>query len=238
MRFINCAETLATLIIEIYTFKKPQKIVGGELSSRPVNSLFKIPPCAINCSLWSWRTDRNTWLRPWKAVAMLVQGCFNFQDVGLTLTYHWPSVGNVEWPPAEILTTNVWWSIAREFAWNRGEMNKVDRQAWTALFVHTADLLRPRAHQITNTESTRIFASIIILTYKPLSVTPWLFVVCFISRLNHSYLQWNECLNMKILKCFFFVKFKEMWVIFTPLEVVGRSSETQLQVGEHLNYLI
>ena len=167
---------------------------------------------------------------------MLAQGCFNFEDVGLTLTYHWPSVGNVKWPPAEILTTNIWWSIAREFAWNRGEMNKVDRQAWTALFVHTADLSRPRAHQITNTESTRIFASIIILTYKPLSVTSWLFVVCFSSRLNHSYLQWNEWLNMKILKCFF-CQIQRNVSNFHPLEVVGRSSETQLQVGEHLNYL-
>ena len=33
-------------------------------------------------------------------------------------------------------------------------------------------------------------------------------------------------------------KIKQIWVIFTHLEVVGRGSETQLQVGENSNYFI
>ena len=33
-------------------------------------------------------------------------------------------------------------------------------------------------------------------------------------------------------------KIKQIMSKFRPLEVVGRGSETQLQVGEHLNYLI
>ena len=31
---------------------------------------------------------------------------------------------------------------------------------------------------------------------------------------------------------------RQIWVIFIHLEVVGRGSETQLQVGENCNYLI
>ena len=43
------------------------------------------------------------------------------------------------------------------------------------------------------------------------------------------------CLNIKIYK-YNGLKLNE--VIFTHLEVVGRCSEIQLQVGENLNYLI
>ena len=42
----------------------------------------------------------------------------------------------------------------------------------------------------------------------------------------------NECLNIKICKCLVSNQTNH------PLEVVGRGSETQLQVGENLNYLI
>ena len=39
-----------------------------------------------------------------------------------------------------------------------------------------------------------------------------------------------------IYKCF--SQIKQIWVIFSPPEVVGRGSEAQFQVGENLNYLI
>ena len=48
----------------------------------------------------------------------------------------------------------------------------------------------------------------------------------------------NVCLNIKyyIYKCL--VSNQTQISNFHPLEVVGRGSETQLQVGEKLNYLI
>ena len=45
---------------------------------------------------------------------------------------------------------------------------------------------------------------------------------CFISRLNHSDWEYNECLNMKICKCHNGHKLNN-WLI-SPLEVVGRDS--------------
>ena len=54
------------------------------------------------------------------------------------------------------------------------------------------------------------------------------FLIRLISCLNHSYLELN-CLNSKIFKCLF----SNLIDItnFHPLEVVGRGSKTQLQVG-------
>ena len=43
------------------------------------------------------------------------------------------------------------------------------------------------------------------------------------------------CLNVKICKCL--VSNYTNMIYFHPLEVVGRGSETQLQVGENVNYL-
>ena len=48
------------------------------------------------------------------------------------------------------------------------------------------------------------------------------FFICFISRLNHCFEELNECLFIKICKC--------NCVIVNV--IVGRDSETQLQVGE------
>ena len=43
---------------------------------------------------------------------------------------------------------------------------------------------------------------------------------------------WELCLCAKSCKqCFGWSQIKQMWVIFRPLEVVGRGSTTQLQVG-------
>ena len=44
----------------------------------------------------------------------------------------------------------------------------------------------------------------------------------------------NECLNIKIFKCLV-TNIKINMSNFHPLEVVGRGSETKLQVGENLN---
>ena len=49
-------------------------------------------------------------------------------------------------------------------------------------------------------------------------------------------MEWNVCLNFKIWKYFKLNKFKYAQ-FFQPLEVMGRSSETQLHVGENLNKL-
>ena len=46
----------------------------------------------------------------------------------------------------------------------------------------------------------------------------------------------TECLDVKIFK--YLVSNWTNMSNFHPLEVVGRGSETQLQVGENLNYLI
>ena len=56
-------------------------------------------------------------------------------------------------------------------------------------------------------------------------------LISFISKLNHCYWEWNESLNIKIYKCLVLnlTKMRN----FHPLEVVGRGSETQLQVGEN-----
>ena len=44
-----------------------------------------------------------------------------------------------------------------------------------------------------------------------------------------------ECSNINISKCL--VSNKQNLGDFDPLEIVGRGSETQIQVGENLNYL-
>ena len=59
--------------------------------------------------------------------------------------------------------------------------------------------------------------------------------ICFISRLNHSYCELNECLNITI--CKYLVSNSTNISNFHPLEVAGRGSETQLQVAENLNKL-
>ena len=46
------------------------------------------------------------------------------------------------------------------------------------------------------------------------------------------------CSNIKIIKCLVPNLANNIMSNFHPLEVVGRGSETQLQVGENLNYLI
>ena len=51
--------------------------------------------------------------------------------------------------------------------------------------------------------------------------------------LLYCYWERNVCLNINILKCL--VPNKTKIIKFQPLEVVGRGSETQLQVGENLN---
>ena len=50
---------------------------------------------------------------------------------------------------------------------------------------------------------------------------------------NHCYWEWNECSNIKISK--YFVWNYTNMSNFHPMEVVGRCSETQLQVCEYLN---
>ena len=47
--------------------------------------------------------------------------------------------------------------------------------------------------------------------------------------------KWNVCLKSRIWKCL--VSNETNMSNFQPLEVVGRGSETQLQVGENLNYI-
>ena len=52
--------------------------------------------------------------------------------------------------------------------------------------------------------------------------------------LNHCYWEWNVCLNIKFANtCSQIIKSN-----FNPFEVVGRGSQTQLQVGEKVNDLI
>ena len=62
----------------------------------------------------------------------------------------------------------------------------------------------------------------------------FIFLICFINCLNRSYWERNACLYIKICKCFIFLKINMS--NFHPLKVVGRGSDTQLQVGENLNY--
>ena len=52
--------------------------------------------------------------------------------------------------------------------------------------------------------------------------------------LNRRYWEQNASLYIKICKCLGSIETKMS--NFHPLEVVGRVSETQLQVGENLNY--
>ena len=74
------------------------------------------------------------------------------------------------------------------------------------------------------------------LTLSPLSMTTWSLSICFISRSNHSFFKMNcvfrykdlQMLGLKLTKCEF----------FHTLEVVGRVSNTQLQVCENSNHLI
>ena len=66
--------------------------------------------------------------------------------------------------------------------------------------------------------------------YLLASTTTISFLLRFIGRLNHGHLERNVCLNINICKYLIFN--------FHPLEVVGRASETQLQVGENWNDLI
>ena len=49
--------------------------------------------------------------------------------------------------------------------------------------------------------------------------------------LNRSYLEWNECLNIKT--CKYFVANESSMGDFHPLEVVGHGSETQLQARHY-----
>ena len=53
---------------------------------------------------------------------------------------------------------------------------------------------------------------------------------CFIRRLIYSYWEWNECWNVKNLKMFG-LKIITNRSNFHQLEVVGRGSKTQLQMG-------
>ena len=57
----------------------------------------------------------------------------------------------------------------------------------------------------------------------------------FVTRLNYCYWELKVCLNIKICACL--VSNLTNMRDFHPLEVVGRGSETQLQVGENLNEL-
>ena len=60
----------------------------------------------------------------------------------------------------------------------------------------------------------------------------------FTGHLNRSwYWELNVCLNIKICK-YACSQIKQIWIIFIHLELVVLSSETQLQVGENINYLI
>ena len=63
-------------------------------------------------------------------------------------------------------------------------------------------------------------------------VTTTVILICFISRLNNSYCEYSECLNIKICV---WSRIITNFSNFYPLEAVGRGSETQLQVGENLN---
>ena len=50
--------------------------------------------------------------------------------------------------------------------------------------------------------------------------------ICSTSWLNHSYWEWNVCLDINICECL--VSNQTNMSNFQPLEVVGRGSETQL----------
>ena len=86
-----------------------------------------------------------------------------------------------------------------------------------------------------------------ILTVKLLLTCQTELFIIYASRVKHviiadeisvivKYWEWNVCINIKICKCLV-----SNWTNtsnFHPLEVVGRGSETQLQVGESINNLI
>ena len=58
------------------------------------------------------------------------------------------------------------------------------------------------------------------------------FFICFISRVNQSFSEQDVCGNIAVYKCSVL-----NWTDMSnchPLEVVGRGSETKLQVGEIL----
>ena len=65
----------------------------------------------------------------------------------------------------------------------------------------------------------------------------------FYIRSAQRFPRWSSIVQM-LYKCFAFTVIKRLVSNstnisnFHPLEVVGRGSETQLQVGENLNYLI
>ena len=61
-------------------------------------------------------------------------------------------------------------------------------------------------------------------------------LICSINQPNHCYWEWNVCLNIKICKylCSNYTNMSN----FQPLDVVGRGSETQLQVGENFKKFI
>ena len=56
------------------------------------------------------------------------------------------------------------------------------------------------------------------------------------NRLNHCYWDWNVCLNKKIRKCL--VSNYTNVSNFNPLEVAGRGSDAQLQVGDNWNRIL
>ena len=57
------------------------------------------------------------------------------------------------------------------------------------------------------------------------------FYICFISRLDHIYWEWNERFNIAICKCLV-LNWANM-SNFHPLEFVGRGCGTQFQVSEN-----
>ena len=67
--------------------------------------------------------------------------------------------------------------------------------------------------------------------YQPLLITT-IVLICFISLPNHCYWELNVCLNIK--NCKYMCSDQTNMSNFRPLEVVGRDSETQLQVGANL----
>ena len=73
-----------------------------------------------------------------------------------------------------------------------------------------------------------------LVTLKPLLVTI-IVVNPFLIRLNRSYCELTVCSNNKICKR---LVPNYYYHYFSPLEYVGRGSETQVQVGENLNHLI
>ena len=71
------------------------------------------------------------------------------------------------------------------------------------------------------------------LTLSPLIITI-VILIHFIRRPNHCYLERNVCLNIMISKYFWSQNKQNEY--FHSLGVVGRGSETQLQVSENLHF--